>query len=189
MKKERAALLVFCAHERLVIRWRKFKNLLGNISAAERTGSAYLSFLSFSLFLFIVSSHGELVFHRAAIYFRCVHNCPRWKSHLLTNFVTCPRQFPRISSPFSFPARALPPKKPNALSVRFWQKIAQEFVSSVNQPTRVRFNCDWRFAAWSKLSWTKLKRKSSVYIVQIIVCIWQIYITIQHYNLLIINQI
>lgn len=48
-EKGESALLVFCAHERLVIRRRKFKNLLGNISAAERTGSAYLSFLSFSL--------------------------------------------------------------------------------------------------------------------------------------------
>jgi len=80
--------------------------------------------LFFSLSVFIVSGHRELVFHRAPIYSRSVHNCPRWKSHLLTNFVTCPQQFPRISSPFSFCSR------PRVMSLKieclfgFPQKIA-----------------------------------------------------------------
>lgn len=98
------ASLIFCAHEHLVLHQRKFKNLLRNLRhhrQNEQTPSPFL--LSFSLSVFIVSR--ELVFYRAAIYSRGVHNCPRWKSHLLTNFVTCPQQFPRISPPFSFRLR------------------------------------------------------------------------------------
>jgi len=98
---------VFCAlHERLVLYRRKFKNLFKNLRHHRGTDTLCRFFLLFfSLSVFIVSGHRELVFHRAAIYSRGVHNCPRWKSHLLTNFVTCPQQFPRISSPFSFCSR------------------------------------------------------------------------------------
>lgn len=49
----------------------------GISTARNGRASSPLSFLSFSLSLFIVSSRGELVFHRAAIYSRGVHNCPR----------------------------------------------------------------------------------------------------------------
>lgn len=64
-------------------RRRKFKNLLGNPFHLETDGLLLLA-------------PRELVFHRSAIHSCGVYNCLRWKSHLLTNFVTCPQQFPRI---------------------------------------------------------------------------------------------
>lgn len=76
------------------------RTLLGILRRHRGTDRLCSPSFFLSLFPFIVSSRGELVSHQVAIYSRGVHNCPCWKSHLLTNFVTCPQQFPRISSSF-----------------------------------------------------------------------------------------
>lgn len=74
-----------------------------SVRLSARTGSQGENLRTYLEIPFISKTDGllllarrELVFHQSAIHSCGVHNCLHRKSHLLTNFVTCPQQFPRI---------------------------------------------------------------------------------------------
>lgn len=114
---------------------RKFKNLVGNPLSFRKRRTALLLLAALKLVFHHSVGHSFL-----AAYITCL----RWKSHLLTNFVTCPHQFPRTVPVAQFPS------SPSLYSLAFRIKLICIFLLFTLLEPKSKAKIPIRYCSFSK---------------------------------------